>query len=143
MPRRLPERKRFNRSSKRKRSFKPVKMFFPRVPYSKPKPTLGEVKSFLRIADLNVGMKSVSVKAKVVEVSEPREVFSRFSNRLNRVATAVVEDESGRINLSLWNEQIDKVKVNDTVQINNGYVTEFRGIKHLNIGRYGTLEVLK
>jgi len=118
-------------------------MFFPRVPYSKPKPTLGEVKSFLRIADLNVGMKSVSVKAKVVEVSEPREVFSRFSNRLNRVATAVVEDESGRINLSLWNEQIDKVKVNDTVQINNGYVTEFRGIKHLNIGRYGTLEVLK
>ncbi|RLG89631.1 MAG: DNA-binding protein [Candidatus Hecatellales archaeon] len=97
----------------------------------------------MKISDLAVGMRSVNVKGKIVEISEPREVFSRFTNRLNRVATAVIEDESGRINLSLWNEQIEKVKVNDTVQISNGYVTEFRGIKHLNIGRYGTLEILE
>jgi len=101
------------------------------------------VKGSLKISDLAVGMRSVNVKGKIVEISEPREVFSRFTNRLNRVATAVIEDESGRINLSLWNEQIEKVKVNDTVQISNGYVTEFRGIKHLNIGRYGTLEILE
>ncbi|OYT55747.1 MAG: DNA-binding protein [Candidatus Hecatellales archaeon ex4484_218] len=97
----------------------------------------------MKIAELNVGMRSVSVTAKIVEISEPKEVFSRFSNRLNRVATAIIADESGKINLSLWNEQIDKVKVNDTIQINNGYVTEFRGVKHLNVGKYGTLEVLK
>jgi replication factor A1 len=140
LPRRIRG-KSFGRN-KRRRNFKPTRTFFGRS-YSKPKPVFEEVKGSLRIADLTVGMKSVSVKAKIVEISEPREVFSRFTNRLNRVATAVIEDESGRVNLSLWNEQIDKVKVNDIIQVNNGYVTEFRGIKHLNIGRYGTLEVLK
>jgi len=140
LPRRIRE-KSFGRG-RRKRSFKPVRMFSG-TPYSKPKTTFEEVKGFLKIAELNVGMRSVSVTAKIVEISEPKEVFSRFSNRLNRVATAVIADESGKINLSLWNEQIDKVKVNDTIQISNGYVTEFRGVKHLNVGKYGTLEVLK
>jgi len=140
LPRRIHG-KSFGRN-RRKRNFKPTRTFFGK-PYSKPKPIFEEVKDSLKISDLAVGMRSVNVKGKIVEISEPREVFSRFTNRLNRVATAVIEDESGRINLSLWNEQIEKVKVNDTVQISNGYVTEFRGIKHLNIGRYGTLEILE
>lgn len=97
----------------------------------------------MKISDLSVGMKSVYVKGKVVEVSDPREVMSRFSNRINRVATAVIADESGKINLTLWNDQIGSVKVEDTVQVENGYVTEFRGIKQLNVGKYGTLHVVK
>ena len=95
----------------------------------------------MNISELNVGMKSVNVKGKILELSEAREVMSRFSNRLNRVATAVLSDDSGKINLTLWNDQIDMVKPNDAVAVENGYVTEFRGIKQLNVGKYGTLKV--
>ena len=42
---------------------------------------------------------------------------------------------------TLWNEQIDQVKVNSNVKIENGYVTSFRGETQLNVGRYGKLTV--
>jgi replication factor A1 len=88
-------------------------------------------------------MKSVSVEGKIVEVSEPRLVRSRMTGRMNRVATAILTDDTGEINLTLWNEQIDAVKPENVIRVENGYVTEFRGQKQLNIGRYGSLKVLK
>ena len=45
------------------------------------------------------------------------------------------------IKLTLWNEQIDQVKVDDVVKIENGYVTSFRGEIQLNAGKYGKLSV--
>jgi ssDNA-binding replication factor A large subunit len=33
------------------------------------------------------------------------------------------------------------VKVNDTVRVENGYVTSFRGEIQLNVGKFGTLTV--
>ena len=86
-------------------------------------------------------MKAVSVEAKVVEKSEPREVMSRFKNEPLKVADAMIADDSGTIKLTLWNEQIDRINVNNIVKIENGYVTSFRGAIQLNIGKYGKLAV--
>jgi replication factor A1 len=58
-----------------------------------------------------------------------------------KVATARVKDDSGEINLTLWNEQINQVKVGNAVKIENGYTTSFRGETQLNVGRYGKLTV--
>jgi replication factor A1 len=41
--------------------------------------------------------------------------------------------------LVLWNEQIKKVKVGDRIRIENGYVSSYRGITQLNVGRGGRL----
>jgi len=95
----------------------------------------------MKIKDLRNGMKHVSVEAKVVEKSEPREVMSRYRNTTHKVATAIVSDETGTIKLTLWNEQINQVNVNDTIKVENGYVTSFRGEIQLNVGRYGNLTV--
>jgi len=95
----------------------------------------------LKIRELRNGMKNVSVQAKVVEKSEAREVVSRFKDETYRVANAIIADETGSIKLTLWNEQINKVNVNDTVKVENGYVTSFRGEIQLNIGKYGNLTV--
>ncbi len=88
-------------------------------------------------------MKNVSVEAKVVEKSEAREVLSRFKDETYRVATAIIADETGKIKLTLWNEQINQVSVNDAVKVENGYVTSFKGEIQLNVGKYGTLTVEK
>ena len=95
----------------------------------------------MKIKELRDGMKNVSVEAKVMEKSEPREVMSRFKDETYTVADAVVADETGSIKLTLWNEQIDQVNVNDKIKVENGYVTSFRGEIQLNVGRYGTLTV--
>lgn len=86
-------------------------------------------------------MKNVSVEAKVVEKSEAREVLSRFKDETYRVATAVIADETGKIKLTLWNDQINQVNINDTVKVENGYITSFKGEIQLNAGKYGTLTV--
>jgi len=95
----------------------------------------------MKIIELKPGMKRVELTAKVIEKSDPREVTTRFGDT-SRVATAVVQDDSGTIKLSLWNETIDQVNVNDTVRIENGYVTTFKGETQLNVGRYGKLSVV-
>ena len=88
-------------------------------------------------------MRRVDVEAQVTEKGEPREVTSRRTGETLNVADAVVADESGSIKLTLWNEQIDQVNLNDKIKIANGYVTSFQGEVQLNVGRYGTLTVLE
>ena len=95
----------------------------------------------MEIKDLRNGMKSVSVEGSVTEKSDTREVQSRFGDKTYNVATAIIGDKTGTIKLTLWNEQIDQVNVNDTVKVENGYVTSFRGEIQLNVGRYGKLTV--
>lgn len=95
----------------------------------------------MKINELRDGMKKVSVQGKVMEKTETREVVSRFKDQTYRVATATIADETGTIKLTLWNEQIEKVNVNNTVKIENGYITSFRGEIQLNTGKYGALTV--
>ena len=87
-------------------------------------------------------MKRVELEGRIADIGEARDVMTKFGEP-GRVATAVLEDDSGTIKLSLWNETIDTVTVNDNVKIENGYVTAFRGEPQLNVGRYGKLTVVK
>jgi replication factor A1 len=96
----------------------------------------------LKIEELKEGMKRVNVVGKIVQKSDTREVRSRYKDETYRVADALIDDDSGTIKLTLWNEQIDRVNVNDRVKIENGYITTFRGEIQLNVGRYGTLSIV-
>ena len=96
----------------------------------------------MKIEELRDGMKRVNVVGKIVQKSDTREVRSRYKDETYRVADALIDDDSGTIKLTLWNEQIDRVNVNDRVKIENGYITTFRGEIQLNVGRYGTLTIV-
>jgi len=87
-------------------------------------------------------MKRVEIEGNVVEKSDAREVMSRYKDEVYRVATAVISDGTGTIKLTLWGDQIAKVNINNTVKIENGYISTFRGEMQLNVGRYGKLSVL-
>ncbi len=87
-------------------------------------------------------MRKVDVEANVIEKSDAREVRSRYTNETYRVADATVEDETGTITLTLWNEQVEQVNVDDRVKIENGYIKSFRDVLQLNSGKYGSLTVL-
>jgi replication factor A1 len=90
------------------------------------------------IKDLRTGMNHVNLKAKILEVTEPRYVVTRYGNTAS-VAKALIADETGTIKLCLWNEQIDSVSVGDTVQIENARASMFRGERQLSVGKNGTL----
>jgi len=93
----------------------------------------------MKISELKPGQGSVELTGEVIEVGEVR-TFNKFGSE-GRVATAIMKDDSGQIMLSLWNEQIDKVKQGDTVTIKNGYVKEWQGELQITTGKMGTLEI--
>ena len=96
----------------------------------------------VQIKDLRVGMKKVNLKAKVIEVSKPKPVVTRFGNYAN-VANAMVSDATGKIKLCLWNEQINLIAVGDTIQIENATISTFRNERQMRIGKNGTLHTTK
>jgi len=51
-----------------------------------------------------------------------------------------LQDDSGVITLTLWNEQADEFQVGDNVKVSNGYVNEWQGEKQLTAGKFGKLE---
>ena len=94
----------------------------------------------MAIKDLSAGQGKVDVVVKVLEKGEVRE-FQKFG-KPGRVCNATVEDDSGKISLTLWNDDIDSVNVGDTIHVTNGYVSEWQGEKQLSTGRFGKLEIV-
>jgi replication factor A1 len=94
----------------------------------------------MKISEIQKGMSNVTTEGKVIDISDPREVQTRYGKK--NVADAMIEDDSGQIKVSLWENQIEAIKVGDKVSIQGGYVTEFREAMQLNIPRTGKMEVV-
>jgi len=94
----------------------------------------------LNIRDLRIGMKNINLEAEVVEIAKPTFVVTRFGNYAS-VANALISDDTGKIRLCLWNEQINSISVGDTVQIENASIAKFRGERQLRVGKKGALHV--
>ena len=97
----------------------------------------------VKIGSLTPRSRGVNIVAKVVEKPPEKTVSSQYDQSSHRLAEALIADETGAINLVLWDDNIDKVNEGDTIAVNNGYVKVFKGRMQLNIGKYGTLEVVE
>lgn len=96
-----------------------------------------------KVGELTPQSRAVNVTAKVVSKSEIREIPMGKDGSPHKVCDALVGDETGSIYLTLWDDNIEKVNENDTVRLENGYVTLFKGNMRLNVGKYGKLEMAK
>lgn len=94
----------------------------------------------LKIGQITPGMRGITVDAKVVWKGDVREVETKFGPAI--VSWAVLEDETGSIRLNLWRQQIDEVRVGDTVRLVNAFVRVYRDEFELNLGSDGRIEVL-
>jgi len=97
---------------------------------------------YLRIGDLKSGMNRINLKARVLEIPKPRSVITRFG-AFATVTNASITDETGIIQLSLWNKQIDAVSVGDLIRVENARVVTFRGERQLRVSRGGQLSVVE
>jgi replication factor A1 len=97
----------------------------------------------MKVKDLNSGVKWVNLKAKVIEKSIARTVFSRYGGNPLGLSNSTISDDTGSIKLPLWNNQINMVSIGDTVQIENGRVRTFRGELQVSVGKSGKLTVIE
>ena len=101
------------------------------------------VQASVKVENLNPQSRQLNLTVKVVSKGEARETISRSDGSTHRVVDALVGDETGSIYLTLWDDNIDKVKEGDVIDVKNGYVSLFKGSMRLNIGRFGSFEASK
>ncbi len=93
----------------------------------------------LKIKHLVSGLNSVSISPTVISVFEPR-AFDK-NGRKGQVANILVGDETGTCRLSLWNDEVGKLKElalqpGDVIELRNGWVKmDSRGMPELRVGR--------
>lgn len=95
----------------------------------------------MKINELQPRQGRVELEATVIKKGQARE-FKKETNS-GKVCTVRVKDDTGEIDVTLWNDQIDLVDEGDTIRIANGYVGEWQGEKQLSTGKFGTLEVVQ
>jgi replication factor A1 len=89
------------------------------------------------VKDMTETSKNVNATLKVIEIGEVKDIKSQFGDK--RVCEVKVADATGSILLSLWDDQIGKIAVDDTISIQNGYISVVRNSMRLNIGKYGKM----
>jgi replication factor A1 len=91
----------------------------------------------VKVGDLTPQSKNFNLSAKVISVGEAKEIPAKFGGSPNRVAEALIGDETGNVLFSVWNNQIDDVNEGDVLSLENAYVTLVRGHMRVNIGKFG------
>lgn len=93
----------------------------------------------MKISELKAGTGNVDIQGEIVNKEEARDVITKFGKK-TRVANATVKDESGEITLSLWGDDADAFSQGDTVKIEKGWVSEYKGNMQLSAGKFGKIQ---
>ncbi|MBN1682341.1 GNAT family N-acetyltransferase [Candidatus Bathyarchaeota archaeon] len=93
------------------------------------------------IGTLKDGMRNLLIEGEIVEKSQPRMVRSKRTREALTVSNAGLTDNTGRVVLVLWGDQIKLLKIGGKIRVEEGYTTSYNGILQLNIG-YGRLITL-
>ncbi len=94
------------------------------------------------ISELTVDMQDVDIEGKVVSVYEVR-TFER-EGKQGKVQNVMIADETGRIRVTFWNDDVDKIKgldEGDVIRLKHGYCKEgYRGGVEYQIGTRAEIE---
>ena len=89
------------------------------------------------LGDLRPGMEHVDFTVKLLSLDEPREVLTSYGVT-HVLVEGEVEDESGRMRFTVWNEKIQELEgivVGSLVDLKDCFVTSFKGELSINVGR--------
>jgi ssDNA-binding replication factor A large subunit len=98
----------------------------------------------MKLNELRPGMDKIEIIVKLVCRKNPREIETTYGVT-HCIVDGEVEDESGKMVLTVWNEKIpdiNKIEIGEQIQILNSFVTSFKGVLSLNIGRDTLIEKL-
>ena len=91
----------------------------------------------MKIKDLRPGMERVDLEVSILRLEEQREVTTH-SGITHILVEGEVEDDSGTIGLTVWNDSIDQlmtVNLGNWLTLKNCFITSFKGVLSVNVGR--------
>ena len=94
-----------------------------------------------RVSDLTLGASDVTLVGEVL-ATDPVRTFDRDDGTEGKVSNVLVGDETGRVRVTLWDEQADTVEelsAHEPIEIIDGYVRERDGALELHVGNRGSI----
>ncbi len=91
----------------------------------------------MKLSELRPGMENVELVVELISLEEPRMVTT-YSGLEHNLVEGVVDDGSGEMGLTVWNEKIEElegVEAGDTLKLVGCFITSFKGELSVNIGR--------
>lgn len=91
----------------------------------------------MKLNELRPGMEGVDLRVRVLRLDEPRKVTTS-SGITHIIVEGEVEDDTERMDLTIWNERIEQlegVESGSVVDLMNCFITSFRGVLSVNVGR--------
>ena len=95
-----------------------------------------------RVEDLALGQSDVNLEGRVLDTGSPR-TFDRDDGSEGTVSNLALGDETGRVRVTLWDEQADRateLSAGQSVEVVDGYVRERDGDIELHVGSRGAIE---
>ncbi|MBD3303777.1 hypothetical protein GF343_01405 [Candidatus Woesearchaeota archaeon] len=92
----------------------------------------------MKVSDLKDKTQVDEITLKIVEKEEPKDVRGGTLKMCNCTA----EDDTGKVTVTLWQADVDKVNVGDTIKITKGWAQDYQGKLQVSSGRFGQLEVV-
>ncbi len=102
-----------------------------------------KVDRWIKLGDLKPGMRGVDIVARVVEIGDIRE-FQRSDGSRGRVVSLLLEDETGRVRMNLWDDEVEllgEIEEGDILAVHDGYIRGGPGPMSLSLGSRGQVEV--
>lgn len=97
----------------------------------------------MKLNELRPGMENLELKVKILSIGEPKEIET-YSGLKHTLVECEVKDDTKTMGLTVWNEtikELTKVKPGDRVKLFNCFITSFKGVLSVNIGRESKIEV--
>ncbi len=96
-----------------------------------------------KISELKDGMKDVDIEG-IIKNIYPVKEFEK-GGKTGRVSSFLMDDKSGLVRVTLWNDQVDKydLTIGSRIKISNGFVSSYNEKTQLSLGYNGTIEILE
>ena len=82
-------------------------------------------------------MEKIDLRVKIVELNETRE-FTTSYGFTHLIVEGEIEDDTGKMKLTVWNEQIEEIKkagIDNMIDLEDCFITSFKGTLSVNVGR--------
>ena len=88
----------------------------------------------MKIAELEPNTKVVSLVATIASMEASRQTPTGLKSQ-----EGILEDESGQVKLTLWEDQVDKFKEGDKIIISTGWCKNFGDALQVSTGKFGKI----
>ncbi|MCJ7731257.1 hypothetical protein MUP51_02975 [Candidatus Bathyarchaeota archaeon] len=96
----------------------------------------------MKLNELRPGMENIELIVEIISIGEPREVET-YSGLKHMLVEGEVKDDTATMGLTIWNETIEElktVKPGDEAKLVNCFITSYKGVLSINIGRESKIE---